>query len=139
MKNKDYFVFDVNVIVSALLFKDSKPRSAFDKALDCGSILMSLPVFLELIDVLDREKFDRYVSREERYRFLAALAKQTQLIGIREMIRVCRDPKDDKYLELAASGGAKIIISGDTDLLALNPFGEISIMTPAEFLSFRIR
>jgi len=47
---------------------------------------------------------------------------------------VCLDEKDDKYLSLAVSAKAKAIITGDNDLLILNPFKNISIVTPAEFL-----
>jgi len=51
-----------------------------------------------------------------------------------EEIRLCRDPKDDKFLELAIGGNADFVISGDGDLLALHPYRGISIMTSAEFL-----
>ena len=44
------------------------------------------------------------------------------------------DPKDDKFLELAVNGHADLIISGDADLLALNPFRGIPIVTPADFV-----
>ncbi|MFQ5771845.1 MAG: putative toxin-antitoxin system toxin component, PIN family [bacterium] len=54
-------------------------------------------------------------------------------------MRICRDPKDDKYLELAVSGGAKFIVSGDKDLLALNSFREISILTPEQFLRLDLK
>ena len=53
---------------------------------------------------------------------------------IRESVEACRDPKDDQVLELAVNGRAGAIITGDTDLLALNPFRGIPIITPAEFL-----
>jgi uncharacterized protein len=51
-----------------------------------------------------------------------------------DTIRACRDAKDDKFLELAVSGRAAYIISGDDDLLVLHPFRGIAIMTAAEFL-----
>lgn len=51
-----------------------------------------------------------------------------------EGIRMCRDSKDDKFLELAVSGRAHCIVSGDSDLLILNPFRGIVILTAAEFL-----
>lgn len=47
---------------------------------------------------------------------------------------LCRDPKDDMYLELALSGKADCIITGDPDLLVLNSFENIPIITPKEFL-----
>ena len=50
-------------------------------------------------------------------------------------IAVCRDPADDKFLELALSGNASHIITGDNDLLTLHPFRSISIIPPALFLA----
>ena len=46
----------------------------------------------------------------------------------------CRDPTDDKFLELAVNDHADLIVSGDGDLLALNPFRQIPIVTPAAFV-----
>lgn len=138
MKNKYRFVIDSNVIVSALLFKNSKPRQAFDKALDNGDILLSLPVLFELNRVLRLEKFDKYLNKNERMAFLNYLVKETEFTEISETIRECRDPKDDKYLELAVSGKAEFIISGDSDLLVLNLFRNIHILTPEQFLLYQL-
>jgi uncharacterized protein len=49
-------------------------------------------------------------------------------------VQECRDPKDDKILELALNGQARYIISGDKDLLVLNPFRDVKIVTAEEFL-----
>jgi uncharacterized protein len=128
------FVFDTNVIVSAALLADSVPRQALDKALDEGTILISLPVLLELAEVLGRERLNRYLLEEERMRFLVALLKESELVGITEAVTDCRDAGDNKFLELAISGKADYIISGDKDLLILNPFRGIPILTPRSFL-----
>lgn len=122
-------------MVSALLFKNSKPRKALDK----GDIIISVPVLLELNKVLSRKKFDRYLLDQERKAFLALLFKEAELKETFEKIQVCREPKDDKYLELAASGDAKYIITGDQDLLVLNPFRQISILTPEQFLALDLQ
>ena len=50
-------------------------------------------------------------------------------------MRACRDPDDDKLLELAVNGAADFIVTGDDDLLVMNPFRGIAIVTPAEFLT----
>jgi putative PIN family toxin of toxin-antitoxin system len=134
-KNDLRFVFDTNVVVSAALLAASVPRQAFDKALDEGTILISLPVLLELAEVLSREKLNKYLLEEERMRFLVALLKEAELVEITEAVADCRDAKDNKFLELAVSGKADYIVSGDEDLLVLNPSREIPILTPREFLS----
>lgn len=128
------FVFDTNTIVSALLLPDSKPRLALDRAQERGKILVSMSALLELNEVIARKKFDKYVSEEKRKEFLAALVKQAELLEVTEEITDCRDPKDNKFLELAVSGEADCIISGDGDLLVLHPFRGISILQPGEFL-----
>jgi putative PIN family toxin of toxin-antitoxin system len=132
------FVFDSNVIVSALLLKHSVSRRAFDKALQEGRLLLSLPVIEELNRVLGRDAFTRYVLAEERRQFLIALVRAATLIDVTETVTVCRDPKDDKFFELAVSGRATCIVSGDKDLLSLHPFRGIPILNPAAFLTFGV-
>jgi putative PIN family toxin of toxin-antitoxin system len=128
------FVLDTNVVVSALLLADSIPRQAFDKALEQGTILISVPVILELADVLSRKKLNKYLLEDERMRFLIGLLKETELIDTTEPIAICRDPNDDKFLELAVDGNADYIVTGDADLLVLHPFRGIQILTPKDFL-----
>ena len=134
MTNKPGFVFDTNTLISALLFRDSIPRKAFDRALEKGKILISLNVVAELNEVLGREKFNKYVSEQERVEFLIALLQEAIFIEVVEVVTECRDPHDDKFLELAVNGNAEYIISGDRDLLSLHPFREIAIVTPRDFL-----
>ena len=127
-------VFDTNIIISALLFDGSKPSKAFDIGINQGALLFSLPTLAELEEVLWRNKFDRYISYEERKQFLTSLILHSTPIETNETISECRDPKDNKFLELAVCGKADFIISGDEDLLVLNPFRNIQIITPDSFL-----
>jgi uncharacterized protein len=57
-----------------------------------------------------------------------------ELVTITERIVACRDATDDKFLELAVNGKADVIVSGDADLLVLNPFRDIPIVMPATFV-----
>ena len=85
--------------------------------------------------MLNRPRFDRYVTREELDEFLMAFMGEAELVEITERVEVCRDPKDDQILELAVSGNADCIVTGDDDdLLTLNPFRGIATITPADFL-----
>src|SRR5258708_37006912 len=93
------YVFDNNVVVSALLFEHSVPGQALYAALDNGKVLVSQATFSELREVLGRKKFDRYITREEREQFLAMLVREAVVVEITEEVRTCRDPKDDKFLE----------------------------------------
>ena len=67
------------------------------------------------------------------------LVYESELVEITEVVDACRDPKDDKFLELAVSGRATHIISEDDDLLALHPFRGIAILTPQGFVAQETR
>ena len=135
MPTEPHFVFDTNALVSALLLKNSVSRQAFDEALKAGKILISSATIVELNDVLKREKFEKYITEEERVQFLTAFVREAKLVEVTETVTDCRDPKDNKFLELAVSGNAVCIVSGDKDLLDLQPFRGIPIVPPREFLS----
>ena len=135
MTSSKIFVLDTNVIVSAVLSPRSVPRQALDQAFFLGTVLVSDSILVEVDDVLRRPKFERYVSEDERLQFLAKFVGDAMIVEITEVVTDCRDSKDNKFLELAVSGGAKCIISGDADLLVLDPFRGISIVTPQVFVS----
>ena len=101
MKNKPRYVFDTNVVVSAVLFNRGKPAQALEAGLERGELLVSEEIVRELDDVLSREKFEPYASEADRARFLQSLLQEARLVEIGEVIRACRDAKDDKYLEVA--------------------------------------
>ncbi len=128
-------IFDCNVLVSALLSNTSSSGQALLKAKSSShTLLLSNHVLVELIDVLMRPKFDRYATKDIRQQYFLEYESVCTKVKITNTVKVCRDPKDDKYLELALSGDADYIITGDMDLLFLNPFERVSIITPKEFL-----
>jgi putative PIN family toxin of toxin-antitoxin system len=127
-------VLDRNVVVSGLLFPGSVPANALLNA-QKGIVLSSDATRLELIHVMSRSRFDRYVERRIRQRLTAQYVNATELIDISAPIRICRDPRDDKFLEVAVHGRARAIITGDSDLLALHPFRGFEILTPADYLA----
>jgi putative PIN family toxin of toxin-antitoxin system len=129
------FVVDNNILVSALLVKNSAPFQVISKIEERDVILYSEETLLELNQVLSRKKFIKYFAIEEKQAFIFKLLEKAELVEIEESINICRDPKDDKFLELAVSGKADFIITGDQDLLVLNPFRNIEIITANDFLS----
>ena len=128
-------VFDTNVLVSALLSEQSTPAQAFFAALQQGEVLISAPLSNEINRILHRNKFGLYLTSEQRETFLIALVQSTTLVEITETIHVCRDPKDNMLLELALSGKADVIVTGDSDLLVLHPFRGVAILKPEPFLT----
>jgi uncharacterized protein len=128
-------VLDANVIVSSVLSAQGKARQAFDLAISTGIVLMSDDTFAELSEVLLRSKFDRYSNRAKRETFLDELLGLVEFVEITVQIDECRDPKDNKYLELAIGGKADSIVTGDEDLLVLHPFRQIPIISIQTFLA----
>ena len=128
------FAFDTNVLVSALLFEQGKPARAFRRARRRGRVVVSVPALEELNEVLQRRRLERYLTGDEREEFLRALIAEAALVEPDLVVDACRDPKDNKFLELAVSGSARYLITGDQDLLVLNPFRDVAIVTPHQFL-----
>ncbi len=128
-------VLDANVIVSSVLSAQGKARQAFDLAISTSIVLMSDDTFAELSEVLLRTKFDGYSNRAKRETFLDELLGLVEFVEITVQIDECRDPKDNKYLELAIGGKADSIVTGDEDLLVLHPFRQMPIVSIQTFLA----
>jgi uncharacterized protein len=127
-------ILDTNVIVSALAFPSSKPRQAFDAARERGRVLASPDTLEELVRTLRRPKLAAYITAAEREAFLEAFPAMVELVEVKERLALCRDPRDDRFLELAAAGGADYLVTGDADLLVMGRFRGTAILAPATFL-----
>lgn len=127
-------VIDTNVLISQLLLPQSKPADAVRVTLRLGTLLTSTDHLRELFDVVMRAKFDAYAPADVRLGQLRRLAGLAVPVRIVRRIRLCRDPKDDMLLEIAANGGASHLVTGDSDLLQLDPFESVRIITPSTFL-----
>jgi putative PIN family toxin of toxin-antitoxin system len=134
MKN-NLFVIDTNNLISAFIFEYSTPKLAYDKVKRIGKISASRETLDEFCDVFIRAKFDKYISFDKRLKVINEFPEIVVLHKTTETITDCRDPKDNKFLELAVSVNASCIITGDKDLLILNPFRGIPILTAADFLN----
>lgn len=132
MTNRGAIVLDTNVLISALILESSIAGRVVYTALLNSEVLFSLETWQELLATLARRKFDKYLQAGVRERFIAAL-KPKAFVTISTRIHVCRDPRDNKFLELAIDGDASHIITGDRDLLALGLFRGIQIISPREF------
>ena len=104
-------------------------------AVDGGQLLVSAATMEELADVVGRAKFDPYLSIADRQEFIRLLGRIVEMVPIVRVVRACRDPRDDRFLEVAVNGRADLIITGDRDLLALDPFMGIAILAPAAYLT----
>ena len=125
-------VVDTNVFVSAALKESSWPGLIVRWVDRYGGLLKSKDTEAEVIEVLQRPRFTPLIPSfflDNLWRMLAV----AELVVITERVTQCRDAKDNKFLELALNGRADVIVSGDADLLTLNPFRGIPIVDPASF------
>jgi putative PIN family toxin of toxin-antitoxin system len=127
-------VLDTNVLISAALSPHGKPFACLSWVLDNATLLTSQELLTELETRLGRPKFSKYVDEPRRRAFVADLALSTVLVEVRGVVKLCRDPDDDKLLEIIVAGGADCLVTGDHDLLVLDPFQGVPILTPAAFL-----
>ena len=129
-------VIDTNVLVSCLFKQNSRINRILRHLIDGEyQLLYSDETVKELNDVLLRPRISRNILKDwDIAELLVLLRFRGMRVFPKTGINVCRDPEDDKFLELAVDGHADYIVSGDKDLLALHPFQGIPIITPATFL-----
>ena len=128
------FVFDINSLISAYILAGSKNRLAYNKAFDAGMLVYSIATFDEFAEVFARSKFEKCLTPEQRFAAIKEFRTKAFLINADVSISECRDPEDNKFLELAVAANASCIIT-DKDLLELHPFRGIPILTAADFLN----
>ena len=126
-------VVDTNVFISAALKDKSLPSIAVHMIEQRGILLKSTLTEQQLFEVMARPYLASLIS-PLTYDWLEKLLTNAETVMIAERIVACRDSTDDKFLELAVNGHADFIVSGDADLLVLNPFRGIPIIQPAAFV-----
>lgn len=126
-------VIDTNVLVSHVIALQSAFGLKVEAMMREHEVLRSAATFSELVQVLSRKKFDRYVTEEERDYFMQRFFNASEEIFIDRRIKACRDERNNMFLELAVCGRADMLITGDVDLLALDPFEGIRIVDVRKF------
>lgn len=127
-------MIDANAVVSAALKAESVPEQALKLARLRCTICLSADVRSEIGRVLERPRFSSRIPQARIASILALLDEGARWAEPVAVVTDCRDAKDNRYLELALAAAASIIVSGDMDLLVLDPWRGIRIMTPAEFV-----
>jgi uncharacterized protein len=131
-------VIDTGVFVSALIRKQGTTGDVL-RALRDGrfTVIYTTDIVVEIIDVLGRANFRTkyHIEPDDMTALVNLIRLRGELVTPTQKITACRDPKDDKFLEAALTAQADCIVSGDADLLVLNPFEDIPILRPAEFLA----
>jgi putative PIN family toxin of toxin-antitoxin system len=131
-------VIDTSVLVSGLISPQGTTGSVL-KTLRDGlfTILYSSESILEVVEVLGRDKFRQkyHIEPDDISALVNLIRLRGEAVYVNLKVVECRDPKDDKFLEAALAGNADCLVSGDQDLLSMNPFRDIPILSPAEFLA----
>lgn len=131
-----FFVFDTNTLVSAALLSGTTTRKALDKGMEADRLAVSSETMQEIVEVLFRKEFDKYfLNAEERWVIVDKIEANAIFFNPTISITACRDPKDNKFLELVVEANAFCIITGDDDLLVLHPFRGIPILNASDFLN----
>jgi uncharacterized protein len=126
-------VFDTNTIISALVF--SKGRLAWLRSHWASGQclpLVSRQTAAELVRVLAYPKFQ--LAENERTEILGFCLPFCDVIDeIKSCPQTCRDSHDQIFLDLAHSGSADLLVTGDNDLLSLDHWARFSIETPEAY------
>lgn len=127
-------VIDTNILVSFAI----RPNPVFERLFDLIAaqhvMLISEETAAELLDVLTREKFRKYLPLDQSLDYIEWYIALAEQVAITHSFAACRDPRDDKFLSLAVSGRADCIVAGDRDLLDMAAFDGIPIYRPADFI-----
>jgi putative PIN family toxin of toxin-antitoxin system len=125
-------VIDTNVVVSAIFF-GGRPKELIEKlVLQKFDAYASVDIVTEYKETVE-ELCSRFASKPGRIP-LTEIISLMKIIEPVTHIDVCRDPDDNKFIECACDAKCLYIVSGDKDLLSVNKYKDVQILTVAEFL-----
>ena len=132
-------VFDTNVLLSALFFKSGLSSAVLNYTLVTYDLIISDWILNEFVTKLNspdfRKKNRNYRFDEATLQRLTTFVQQAFAVATptNALPTLCRDPDDNHILQLAEFVGADYLITGDKDLLVLDPFGPCRIVSPKTF------
>ena len=130
-------VLDTNVLIAATLIRGGNEAKVL-RAWRSGAfeLVISPPILDEFARALAYPKIRRVsgLSEQEVISLVEDLARASFLVLGDLSVKACRDPDDDKFLAAGLQGEADYVVSGDKDLLALQEFRGVTIVTPRVFL-----
>ncbi|MDP2755850.1 MAG: putative toxin-antitoxin system toxin component, PIN family [Nitrospirota bacterium] len=125
-------VIDTNIWVSYLL--GSLLQDLDEKILSKEiKVVVSEEMLKELSEVSSRPKFKNIFTTKRIKELFSLLDSYTIVVSPSQKVDACRDEKDNFLLEVALKGETDYLITGDEDLLVLNPFHGIKIIRPKDF------
>lgn len=132
-------VVDNNVFISGLLKGKTTRPVIISFTEERFKLISSRELINELLFTLEKAKFDRLIPKEDKIELIALIEEKARIVTTTKGIPLCRDPKDNKFIEAAIEAKAKYIVSVDNDLLEIPPgklsFFNLKVLTPQEFLN----
>ena len=133
--SKPHVILDTNLLISRALTPNSLTASAIRLIIDRCDLLVSQATMDEFATTLNRVQTKDYITQDEAIALITAYKEMVEWVPIIQRVQECRDPKDDKFLELAINGNAEYLITGDKDLLVLDPFRGTHILSAKDFIA----
>lgn len=131
-------VIDTNVWISGLLTQTGTAALFTRQVVQHGQAVFTAQTFAELKDRLWRPKFDRWMTLEQRKRFLSdieAIGIWVEVSAALSATTFCRDAADDMFIHAAQAAQSPWLVTGDDDLLCLHPLNGLQILTPQAALA----
>jgi len=126
-------ILDTNIWISFLISKELKKIDLlFEK--EKIQFVFSHELIEEFMEVVSRPKFEKYFDKNKIEQILTIIEHLALIVNVKTEVSICRDKKDNFLLALAHESKADYLITGDNDLLVLNPFGNTKILNYSEFI-----
>ena len=126
-------VIDTNLWISAFISRKFQQRLFIVIQTPSIYILTNHHLLEEIERTISKSKFEKYISPEKRKELLLMLNSRLDFVNIKSEVKICRDPNDDFLLSHCKDGNADYLITGDKDLLVVNPFENTQILTLTDF------
>ncbi|MFY9259485.1 MAG: putative toxin-antitoxin system toxin component, PIN family [Gallionella sp.] len=133
MNSDKTVILDTRTLIGAILKPHTLPAEVYYHASKHHRLIASKETIQEMMEVVGRDKFDRFRDRDERIKALSFYLSLVEIGNANVVVNDCRDPKDNKFLSLAISLSADMIISSDDDLLVLHPYKQTRILTVRQY------
>lgn len=141
MKHPDAVVLDTNVMISALISPAGRSADAVIVASCRNNVLQSSETLDELREKLGSRRLAKFLNPAISAAWFAAVSAFSTPVDAAPEATQCRDVKDNKFIDLAVSGEATMIVSGDKDLQVLGFVqgrnGNIPVISPSQFLDMQ--
>ena len=124
-------VIDTNVLISGIIF-GGKPSKIIELLFGKKISVFASPEMVDEYKRIYGELGERYAKRTHNE--LNEIINSMNILPSHSHIEACRDPDDNKFIEYAIDNRCIYIVSGDKDLLVLEQYEDIGILTVSEFL-----